>query len=78
MIQIIDCPVCVHPERLEIDQDLESKTPRSVARHYNLDIEKMATHKVHMNNPTPIELFIREDAKALLAEAEYEDGAGVF
>ena len=78
MIVISDCPICQHPERLQIDSYLETKTPRSVARHYNLDIEKMATHKVHMNNPTPIELFIREDAKALLAEAEYEDGAGVF
>ena len=73
MIVISDCPICQHPERLQIDSYLETKTPRSVARHYNLDIEKMATHKVHKDTLSPIEQFIKDDVKAILQQAEDED-----
>ena len=71
-----DCPVCRHPERLQIDVDLEHRTPRSVAKHYKLDIEAMALHKRHMNNMSTTELFIREDVKRILEEAQIEDGGG--
>ena len=76
MTVTISCPICNHPDRLEIDHDLETRSPRSVAMHWHLDIEAMALHKMHKDRLSPFEEFIREDSKKLLREAKYEDGSG--
>ena len=73
MTAIISCPICKHPDRGEIDHDLEIRSPRSVAKHWHFDVEAMATHKVHKDTLSPIEQFIKDDVKAILQQAEDED-----
>ena len=77
-MMIIDCDICKHPDRGEIDQDLTTRSPRSVARHWKLDVEAMALHKLHKDRLSPLQEFIREDSQRLLNEAEYEDGYGGY